>query len=447
MTRSGLAGMELRGDHRTGERPSQRAPGYHHGVSLRQILASQARVVARARAARWAGWTALLGAVAVAVALFAERAGLDVPLVRLPGLPPVEAADRVFRFLAVSFAGLLQGAALLLAVFAAAGIVSVLGRRVRPAAAWTARALDGALDTDRFTAAREAAGPLREIVHREAVRPPPPPRTLAPRRRPGPARWLVLLAALLVFAVALLPGAAPGEPGRAPVAGAPRGGETEVPLELALAGPEGPIGPEGPVWLDVTATAGAAPEEDLEFRVEAAVDGDAFRPTGVLLFLPAGAPGAETGRFDLRPWLEGLEPGRHRAVAEAGGVRSNAYEFELEPPDGSAPEPKPKPDEPEPEPDPKPPPGPQPEPKGGPEDVVPKYVEPLVRDGAKVRKQAKVPVEVPEGGRPRPRPLDDAWPELERRREAALQRRGLSPDARRLVREYFDGLRPSGDGK
>jgi hypothetical protein len=87
-----------------------------------------------------------------------------------------------------------------------------------------------------------------------------------------------------------------------------------------------------------------------------------------------------------------------------------------------------------------------PEPQGGgPQDSKPKFVEPLVKGEDQVRKKAKVPIEVPEGGGgPQEKPIDEAWPELLRRREEALNRPGLSPAARKLVREYFELLRPEG---
>ena len=72
----------------------------------------------------------------------------------------------------------------------------------------------------------------------------------------------------------------------------------------------------------------------------------------------------------------------------------------------------------------------------------PRFVEPLVREGEKVEKRARVPIEVPGGGAPREASLDEAWPEMERRKEAALNRTGLSPAARELVRTYFDSLKP-----
>ena len=74
-------------------------------------------------------------------------------------------------------------------------------------------------------------------------------------------------------------------------------------------------------------------------------------------------------------------------------------------------------------------------------EVDPKFVEPLVRDGDKVKKRARVPIEVP-GSAPLEKSLQEAWPELLKRREAALKRAGLSPHARQLVREYFERLRP-----
>ncbi|MGH7163844.1 MAG: hypothetical protein ACREID_10210, partial [Planctomycetota bacterium] len=88
-------------------------------------------------------------------------------------------------------------------------------------------------------------------------------------------------------------------------------------------------------------------------------------------------------------------------------------------------------------------------PGGGPagasrEEWKPKYVEPLVREGEKVPKLARVPVEAPGGAAAAEKPIEQAWPELQRRREAALNRPGLSPTARSVVREYFELLRPEG---
>jgi hypothetical protein len=77
--------------------------------------------------------------------------------------------------------------------------------------------------------------------------------------------------------------------------------------------------------------------------------------------------------------------------------------------------------------------------------VKPRFVEPLVKGDEQITKKAKVPIEVPEGGGGQhEKPIEEAWPELERRREEALNRPGLSPAARKLVREYFELLRPEG---
>jgi hypothetical protein len=157
--------------------------------------------------------------------------------------------------------------------------------------------------------------------------------------------------------------------------------------------------------------------------------------TGKRLFLAAGAAGQDSATLDLRALTRGLEPGEHVAWAYAGGLRSNPYRFSVVLPGGGQGGPPPPPDEPE----------SGPPPPGGPEERPhwrPKFVEPLVREGEQVEKMARVPVEVPGGGGVADRPLAEAWPELERRKEAALNREGLSPASRRLVREYFDRLRP-----
>ena len=65
-----------------------------------------------------------------------------------------------------------------------------------------------------------------------------------------------------------------------------------------------------------------------------------------------------------------------------------------------------------------------------------------MQEGEKVKKLARVPIEAEGAGGPVSRSLDEAWPELERRKEEALRRPGLSPAARDLVRRYYERLRP-----
>jgi len=145
--------------------------------------------------------------------------------------------------------------------------------------------------------------------------------------------------------------------------------------------------------------------------------------------------------LDLRRFAGGLAAGEHVAVAHAGGLASNEYRFRIEAPEPPGAEPPPRdPRAPKPKPKPDPPPGakaPGSDPK-----LERKFVEPLVRDGQKVKKKTRVPIEVP-GGAPQTRTLAEAWPELLRRREAALKRPGLAPHVRKLVREYFERLRPA----
>jgi hypothetical protein len=133
--------------------------------------------------------------------------------------------------------------------------------------------------------------------------------------------------------------------------------------------------------------------------------------------------------------VKDLKAGDHEAIARAGILESNVYRFRIEPPPGGETQ----------SPRAEPPSAPPPPPAagGGPEEATPKFVEPLVKGDEKVRKKAKVPIEVPGGaGGVKEQPLEEAWPELERRREEALDRPGLSPAAKKLVREYFERLRP-----
>lgn len=411
------------------------------GMGIGPLLDRFARVRARGRAARAAGRVVLGGALLAAVLLFLARAGFATPLVHVPGMPDSPSAtDRVFGYLLVSVAGILQGVFLLGVVFAAALGVRLLGRwLLRPGRRAIARALDRMLRTDRFTAALEAAGPLGPLVVRDAAASSPPPGALQPRRSRRRERWLRRIAVALVLLVAIAPGTAPGDERAAPVAGAPEGGRTDAPLVLTLVGERKRYPPGNPVPVQVIGEAVVAPAADLRLPVRVAIDNGEEIDSGVQLYLPAGAPGQDSAAFDLRALAGDLAPGEHRAVAFAGDARSNEYVFHIEAEGdqgggGAAPPPEPKPG---PTPDQRP----QPD-RGGDPDWRPKFVEPLVREGDTVKKNARVPIEAPDGGAPQPQPLDKAWPELERRREAALDRPGLSPAARKLIREYFEKLRP-----
>jgi len=409
-------------------------------MTFQRLLQIHARVLASDRAARWARRTVLLGGTGIAVALLLARAGYDVPLVRIPFVPvPDGSADRVFWFVAVSFAGLLQGLALLALLFLAALLLRYGGawlQRVR--AHRVAATLDRTLGTDRFCAALEARGRLAPLVAEEAVAHAPSPDLLRRATSRRADRWLRRLVVALVLVVALAPGTAPGAEGEAPVAGVPEGGRKELPLRLELVGTKDSVGPDDPVPVTVLAAAAAPPAEDLDLPVRIVIDDGEESPTRMRLFLAGGAPGQDAVDFDLRPWTLGLQPGEHRAVARAGDAESNPYVFRIEPPGeaggGQQPPPPGQP----------PPPKEPPPAQGGEDRTRPRFVEPLVRDENKVLKRAKVPIEVAGGGAPSEVPLDQAWPELQRRQEADLNRPGLSPAARKLVKDYFDRLRPEG---
>jgi hypothetical protein len=217
------------------------------------------------------------------------------------------------------------------------------------------------------------------------------------------------------------------------------GGRDEGDLVLKLIGTKEIVDPALPVPAQVILESSVSPAADFTFPIWIRIDGRKDHRTGATLFLPEGAPGQDAVTLDLRPWIEDLPPGEHVAVALAGLLESNEYRFRIEGPAGGESEsPQPK------NPPPQPPPVPEPQ-GGGPQDSKPKFVEPLVKGEDQVRKKAKVPIEVPEGGGARQeKPIEEAWPELERRREEALNRPGLSPAARKLVREYFERLRPEG---
>ncbi|MHC4953877.1 MAG: hypothetical protein ACYTGZ_08300 [Planctomycetota bacterium] len=413
-------------------------------MTLRSLLARSARAEARGRAAAMAWSLALLGLLSVSVALFAERAGFDLPFLRLPEVQEgAGLADRVIGFVAISTAGLIQGAVFCAVVVAAAILVRLVAApllRRKPAA--IASRLDHRLFTERFSAALEAAGPLAPLVEHEALSDPPPPELLAPRRGARRKRFLAMLALALVLVVAVLPGIAPGEEGDAAVLGAPDPGQKENLLRLTLAGPTGKVRQGGAIPLSVLGQTKMPPRRDLELPTTFVLDDQIRIESGQSLFMPAGAPGEDTVRFNLAGALPKLKPGKHRVFALAGGARSNVWEFEIEgePGGGGGKKDKKKQEK-------KKEPKPNKQQGGALPELKPRFVEPLVREGDKVEKRARVPIEVPGGGAPKQSSIQEAWPELERRKEAALNRAGLSPSARELVRTYFDTLDPTKPAK
>ena len=406
-------------------------------MTLRSLLDRCARAEARGRAATAAWRIALLGLVGVSVALFAERAGYDLPFLRLPQIEEgAGIADRVIGYIAISTAGLVQGGVLAAIVVGIAFLARVfLGWWMRRSPAALASRIDAAMSTERFSAALEATGLLAPIVEREALAE-PPSASLFARRGARTRRFLTLLALALVLVVAVLPGVAPGGEGDAPVLGAPDPGQKENKLRLSLSGPHGEVAPRGPILLAVVGETSVPPQRDLDLQTTFVLDDQIHIESGESLFMPAGAPGQDTLQFDIAGALPELKVGKHRVYALAGGARSNLWIFEVKADQGGGggggEEEKKEPKQ-----------EPKPQQQGGalPEQR-PRFVEPLVREGEKVKKRARVPIEVPGGGSPRKSTLEEAWPEMERRKEAALNRAGLSPASRELVRTYFDSLRP-----
>jgi hypothetical protein len=406
-------------------------------MTVEQLLDRHARDAARGRAARLGARIALLGAVGVAVALLLERLGLDLPVF---GLPPAAHTpgflNRVVGYVAISIAGFFQVILLLALVFGAAWLVRTIGSPVlRRGTRATARALDRALGTDRFSAALEARGALTDAVKKHAIANAPETSPLQPRAPGRAQRLLTMAAVVLAMLVALSPGVAGGEQGHAPVPGE-TGGTKEQPVELRLHGAARSYLPGESIFVTVVAEALAPPDRDLDAAVYIAIDGKTPERTARRLFLAGGTTGEDAATLDLKRFVRDLKPGTHKAVAYAGGAVSNEYIFKIESPDGGggggAKQPKQDPQKGKGE-------G---RPQGGARPQVdPKFVKPLVADGEKVKKKARVPIEVP-GGAPTDKPLDEAWPELKKRQEAALKRPGLSPHARQLVKSYFEQLRP-----
>jgi len=403
---------------------------------VRTLLAAEAGRKALARGRVSARRIVLVGGALIAVTLFLERLGI----LSVPWVGGLGGEDRILAWFVVSIAGLVQGLLALLALFLLALLVRAAAPLfLKPPIPEVAREIDRVLETDRFSSALEAKGPLAALVERRASEEPPPAALFKIPSRRG-ERWLRRLVVLLVLLVALVPGKAPAaEGGLVPQ---PEGGTEEGEVVLRLVGEKEIIPPGLPVPVQVILESGVSPVADFTFPVSIRIDGGEEHPTGATLFLPAGAPGQDAVGLDLEPLTKDLAPGDHVAVARAGLLQSNEYRFRIEGPEGGqSPSPVPKPDA---NPPPKPPPVPQQQ-GGGPQETKPKFVEPLVKGDDQVRKKAKVPIEVPEGGGgQQEKPIEEAWPELERRREEALNRPGLSPAARKLVREYFELLRPEG---
>ena len=160
-----------------------------------------------------AAWRiALLGLMGVAVALFLERAGFELPFLRLPRIREgAGLADRIVGYLAISTAGLIQGAVLGGCVVALAlATRMILGLALRRAPARIAARLDALLRTERFSAALEAEGPFAPLVEREALQDAPRPQILVSRRNSRVRRFLTLLALALVLVLAVLAAWRPG---------------------------------------------------------------------------------------------------------------------------------------------------------------------------------------------------------------------------------------------
>ncbi|MHC4939533.1 MAG: hypothetical protein ACYTHK_11235 [Planctomycetota bacterium] len=410
---------------------------------MRDWLSRQARAEAWGRSALWAGRFALVGTVGIALALFAERAGFDLPWLKLPTIGSGEGLlYRVLGWFVISTAGLLQAAVLVAAVLATAFVLRfALGPVLKRRPGAVARQIDERLRTERFSAALEAQGPFRPLVEREALTGLPPDGLLAPHRGRRRLRFLNLLALALVFVIAILPGTAPGADGDAPVLGAPDPGQRENRLKLTLTGPSGALQPNDPIMLELLGETTKPPSRDLELPVFFVLDETVRVDAGQALFLPAGADGQDSLEADLGAMLPPLKPGEHTVYALAGGARSNKWKFRIEGDNGGGGQNDKQPKKQQKK---------KPKPEHGGAALPParpRFVEPLVREGEKVEKRARVPIEVPGGGAPRESSIEEAWPELERRKEAALNRSGLSPAARELVRRYFEELRPAEEKK
>lgn len=412
-------------------------------MTVLDILARQARSEAQGRAASWAWRFALVGVVFVAVVLFCERAGLQLPgfnvLFRLVAAPDGDGAFlSVLGWVAISLDGLTQAGFLVGGVLAA-GIVLrfVLVPVLRRSAGATAALLDRRLSTDVFESALEADGPFGPLVAKDAVKVAPAEGFLRGREGRRRQRALMTVALALVVAIALLPGVSGASEGSAPVDGAPDPGQRENLLRLALSGPTFLLKQGSRIPLELLGETSEPPSRDLDLAVEFVLDDEHRIDPNVALFFPAGARGVDSLPFDLGKALPELAAGDHSIYATAGGARSNVFEFRIEGEEGGGGKgPEEKKDEE------KPPPPPQGNGGAPLPEARPRFVEPLIRDGEKVRKRARVPIEVQGGGAPRASTLEEAWPDMERRKEAALNRPGLSPSARELVRRYFDSLRP-----
>ncbi|MEE8106086.1 MAG: hypothetical protein V3T86_11180 [Planctomycetota bacterium] len=411
-------------------------------MTFPSFLSKVERGRARGHARRLAFRFSLVGALAVVVLLFAMRLGLELPGLASLDLDTIaDDAPLWVGWFALSLVGLAEGLVFLAVVFLVGWLVRLLTPWCfRRGATQTANEMDRRLETDRFAAALQATGPLAGLTVECALRAPPSLDVLVPARSRRRESWLRRLAVLLVIAIAILPGRAGA--GEGPDDADGESNAAESPLVLRLSGLRALFRPGDPIPMQVMLEANAALEDDFQEDVFLQLDDKPVFPLRHTLFLAAGAPGQDVMRFDLLRYAEKLAPGEHVVVAVCGELESNEFLFRIDPEGdggggGSGEDPPEDPGKGKPKPG-------QQEQRPQKINAKPKFVQPLVRDGDKVKKRARVLTETRGGSDPVDRPLEEAWPELQRRKEAALKRPGLSPAARRLVQEYFERLRPDG---
>jgi hypothetical protein len=261
----------------------------------------------------------------------------------------------------------------------------------------------------------------------------------------------------------------PPKPDAAPTPQTPKHPTPEGHVLVAIKPTKEEYEAEEPVNVAVSATATGEIAGTRTFDLRVSVDGVDV-DAGVEMNVDPSRPEGDHEDVDLRkvPGLK-IDAGEHVARARLT-TRTTHEEYESAPAKfrvkpkpqddkkkddddnkGGAPKPKPKPQPQQPKPEQK---SEDPSKKEGrpPTEAPPppppaamdkKVVVPLFGEGEEVKKRGLVLVLDPGGGLetpPKERPLDEALPDARRRAESAVDRAGVRPEDRELVRRYFELL-------
>ncbi len=481
--------------------PRPAPDGTLHSVAttLDQELTRLARAAGLAVAARRARLFVLGGLVLLTLIVLAHRLVGDVPLVdRVEGRP-------IYALGAVIGAGLLAWA-----LGRAAGLFArpprrELARRLDDELS-LADVADAALSAGRpvnaGTGVSESdASPVAQSVARRAAAQLGAVDTKRFGKVTGPGRRIPILLLAITLFLLLAPGVlglgGSSGPGAGQEAGIGRKDEPEEPrkgdaltpeeadrwlvqhAKLILDVPD----PKKPLEWKVRLSTDVAPPAALDGTLAAIVDQKAPTPTGQSIGASIGIAANVVRDFDVEKVKAvdaQLTPGKHLVALQwtpstlpfRASLLSNEVEIDVPPPQPSPsasnpdeqkdPQPNPIPPEPPPPlpppPPPPPPPQPEPHPPGDgtpvpqPPEVVfhDEVVEPLAKDGERVKKdKAVVAVKDPEAGNAPPRlvPVDEVLADVPRVVERAVAQERVSPSDRGFLVRYLEALRKASGGR